>query len=152
MMRILTTRFFSYVIAKYERKYNKEFMDFLDIGNLSMAKILLLIQMGNNDCSEEDAGKKADNFLADENNSVIDLYLQLMTELNADTHILKGTGITIEGLKESFYGKINDSANNISIEKEASTDAAKIEQFPVKADDIEPTVAKVDVNGFVPVD
>lgn len=149
MMRLLTSKFFAYVIAKYEKRYNKEFMDFLDVGNLSMSKILLLIQMGNNDCPEEKAGEKADNYLADPEHSVIDLYLQLMDELNADTHILKGTGVTIDGLRESFFNKVNDSAVNVSINNE--TEKAKIEQFPT------PVVEnnqeqKVDINGYVPVD
>lgn len=142
-MRLLTKRFGSYTIAKCEKQYKKEFMEFIDIGNLSVDKMLLLIQMGNNMCTEEEAGEKLDNFLADENNGLVDAYLQLLEEIDRDVHILKGTGISIESLKEELYKKV---------ENKASENTADIVEF--KADTVlKPTEEpKVDVNGFVSLD
>lgn len=142
-MRLLTKRFCSYTIAKCEKQFKKEFMDFIDVGNLSIEKMLILIQMGNSMCSEEEAGEKLDNYLADENNGLVDAYLQLLDEVDRDVHILKGTGISIESLKEELYKKV---------ENKASENTADIVEF--KADTVlKPTEEpKVDVNGFVSLD
>ena len=142
-MRLLTKRFCSYTIAKCEKQFKKEFMDFIDVGNLSIEKMLILIQMGNGMCSEEEAGEKLDNYLSDENNGLVDAYLQLLDEVDRDVHILKGTGISIESLKEELYKKV---------ENKASENTADIVEF--KADTVlKPTEEpKVDVNGFVSLD
>lgn len=149
-MRLLTTKFMSYAIAQFEKQFNIEFMDFLDIGNLSISKILRLIMMGNyrgknNPFSEEDAGQKLDNYLED--HSIIDAYLQLLDELNRDTHVLDVSGFTVDDLRKQFKDKMTDSVNSIS------TDENKITEFPTpKVETQAPIVTpKVDINGEVPV-
>ena len=159
-MRLLTKRFTSYNIDKFEQRFKKDFMDFMDVGNLSINKIKLLVQMGNNNCSDEDACNIMDNYLSDENNSLIDLYMQVLEELNADTHILKGTGITVAKLREDLYAGMKMSADNAVIDdtvENTENDIQvnvenKIEPFPVN-NDTKPEIQtpKVDINGFVPV-
>lgn len=144
-MRLLTKRFSSYTIAKCEKQYKKEFMEFIDIGNLSVDKMLLLIQMGNNMCTEEEAGEKLDNFLADENNGLVDAYLQLLDEIDRDVHILKGTGITVDSIKEELYSKIDNKASE---NKVVEFRPVEQEETVLKPEE-EP---KVDVNGFVSLD
>ena len=67
-MRIFTKKFGSYTIAQCEKKFKKDFLDFINIGNLSISKMIMLIQMGNgtkgNDfaMSEQEAGKLIDEF------------------------------------------------------------------------------------------
>lgn len=101
-MRYLTMKFTAFNIAKAEKQYGKELLDFINIGNLSVEKILILIIIGNNMCTEEDAGKKLDNYLSDENNSLIDAYLQLLKELDYDTKILKRSGIKLSDIEASL--------------------------------------------------
>lgn len=176
-MRLLTKKFTGYNIAKCEKRFHKDFMDFLDIGNLSISKILNLIQMGNNDCEEQEAGRLFDNYLADPNHGVIDAYLQVLDELNSDTKILKGTGITIDKLREEFNRKMGSSVNDAeitegttsnvqaqvfgSVKAEAPVEQAVIEQFPtpnvqeqvfgnIETNKEETPVQKVDINGYVP--
>lgn len=101
-MRYLTMKFTAFNIAKAEKQYGKELLDFINIGNLSVEKILILISIGNNLCTEEDAGNKLDNYLSDENNSLIDAYLQLLKELDYDTKILKRSGIKLSDIEASL--------------------------------------------------
>lgn len=102
MRRCLTMKFTAFNIAKAEKQYGKELLDFMDIGKLSVEKMLILISIGNNLCTEEDAGTKLDNFLADENSSLIDAYLQLLKELDYDTKILKRSGIKLSDIEASL--------------------------------------------------
>ena len=101
-MRYLTMKFTAFNIAKAEKQYGKELLDFINIGNLSVEKILILIIIGNNMCTEEEAGNKLDNYLSDENNSLIDAYLQLLKELDYDTKILKRSGIKLSDIEASL--------------------------------------------------
>ena len=101
-MRYLTMKFTAFNIAKAEKQYGKELLDFINIGNLSVEKMLTLISIGNNLCTEEDAGNKLDNYLSDENNSLIDAYLQLLKELDYDTKILKRSGIKLSDIEASL--------------------------------------------------
>lgn len=109
-MRYLTMKFTAFNIAKAEKQYGKELLDFINIGNLSVEKILILIIIGNNMCTEEEAGNKLDNFLSDENNSLIDAYLQLLKELDYDTKILKRSGIKLSDIEASLNEQlVNDN-------------------------------------------
>lgn len=109
-MRYLTMKFTAFNIAKAEKQYDKELLDFINIGNLSVEKMLTLISIGNNLCTEEDAGNKLDNFLSDENNSLIDAYLQLLKELDYDTKILKRSGIKLSDIEASLNEQlVNDN-------------------------------------------
>ena len=144
-MRLLTKRFTSFSIAKCERKFKKDFMDFIDIGNLSISKMLMLIEMGNPDITEEAAAERLDNYLMDENNGLIDAYIQLLDELNRDTKILKGTDITIESLKQSIYKKMEKSTDVNTVEDGVSAEAGN-----TALQDNED--AKVGVDGFITLD
>ena len=152
-MRLLTKHFGAYTISKFEKEQSKiqghevTIMDFIDIGNLSVDKMLFLIRMGTNNCTGEEAGEKLDNFMAG-GNGLIDAYLQLLDELDRDVHIFKGTGISINDIKEQMY---KDLGNKSSDEKhkivEFKQDETKDET--VLKDEETP---KVDVNGFVSLD
>ena len=71
-MRYFTKKFGSYAIALYEKKYGKDPMSLIDVGNLSIEKMITAIRVGNgtkgNDfiMSEEEAASRIDNFLEDE--------------------------------------------------------------------------------------
>lgn len=153
-MRYFTKKFGSYAIALYEKKFGKEPMDIIDVGNLSIEKMITAIRVGNgtkgNDflMTEEEAASKIDNFLEDENNSIIDVYLQIMDEYDRDLKIFKGTGVTIDSIRQDLYNKV-----------ENKTKAGDVVEFPVKEDDIQPRpellpgeTPKVDINGNVTLD
>ena len=46
-MRVLTTKFSTYRLGKYEKATGKGVMDLLDIGNLEVSKIAEIIKLGN---------------------------------------------------------------------------------------------------------
>lgn len=160
-MRYFTKRFTAYALALYEKKTGKEPLDLIDVGNLSVEKMITTIRVGNGTkngdfaMGEEDAGERMDNFLSDPNNSIIDLYLQLMEEFNMDLKIFKGTGITIDGLRKDLYSQIENKTTD-KIENNEN----KIIQFTPQENEIEQVqnelrpgeVPKKDENGFVSLD
>lgn len=113
-MRYFTKRFTSYALALYEKKTGKEPMDLIDVGNLSIQKMITAIRVGNGTkngdfaMTEEEAGEKIDNFLADENNSIIDVYLQIMDEYDRDLKLFKGTGVTIDSIRKDLYSQVEN--------------------------------------------
>ena len=46
-MRVLTTKFSTYKLGKYEKATGKGVIDLLDIGNLEVSKIAEIIKLGN---------------------------------------------------------------------------------------------------------
>lgn len=157
-MRYLTKRFGAYTIDKCEKKYKKDFMDFIDIGNLSIGKMIILIQMGNGlnkngefNLSEEDAANKLDEFLSldGQDNSIVDAYLQLLDEINRDTKILKGTGVTIESIKNDLYSKMESKATDKVDDKVVEF---KPQDEKVENELLPNEVPKVSVDGFVSLD
>lgn len=147
-MRLLTQKFTAYNIAKFENKHNKEFIDFIDIGKLSIGKMLTLIAMGNNNCSEEEAGKKLDNFLDGEDNSLIDAYIQLIDEIDRDTKLLKKSGIKVEDLKKQFEDNISKSVE----EAKEAVEQEEIQSTVIETALLEGENPKVDINGNVSLD
>ena len=151
-MRYFTKRFTSYALALYEKKTGKEPMDLIDVGNLSIQKMITAIRVGNGTkngdfaMTEEEAGDKIDNFLADENNSIIDVYLQIMEEYDRDLKLFKGTGITIDSIRKDLYSQV---------ENKTSTEN-KVVDFPVepeaKNELLPGETPKVDANGNVTLD
>lgn len=153
-MRLLTKKFCAYTIGKFEKEQSKAqgkdvtILDFIDIGDLSVSKMIFLIRIGNANCSEEEAGEKLDNFLADEKNGLIDAYIQLLDELDRDIHIFKGTGIKVSDLRKEIS---EDVENKVSDEK------PKIVEFK-QEDEKEKTALKdgetpkVDINGYASLD
>lgn len=106
-MRQLTRYFGSYTLAKYEKDTGKSVMDLIDIGNFEINKIAQIIKLGNRDFkSDEDAYNRLDEYLrADESNSLISAYFDLIAELDTDIRILKACGVSIEDLKAEFNKK-----------------------------------------------
>lgn len=98
----LTTHFGAYKLAKYEKATGKSVMDLLDVGNFEVNKIVNLIALGNDYKTEEEAYKKLDEYLADENNSLISAYFDLLKEMDENLKILKSCGIKVEDLKKEF--------------------------------------------------
>ena len=117
-MRLLTTKFTSFNIAKAERKYKKELVNMLDVGNLSVEKMLMLISIGNNNCEEEKAAEKLDNYLSDENNSIIDAYIQILEEIDMDLKLLSRSGMKISTIREQLNKTIKSNASKIEDEDE----------------------------------
>lgn len=126
-MRYFTKKFGSYAIALYEKKYGKDPMSLIDVGNLSIEKMITAIRVGNgtkgNDftMSEEEAASRIDNFLEDENNSIIDVYLQLIDEYDRDIKLFKGTGVTIDSIRADLYNQVENK----------TTTENKVVDFPV---------------------
>lgn len=144
-MRLLTKKFTQYTIAQFEKKYDKTVVDFIDIGNLSVNKMIILIQMGNSGCSEQEAAEKLDNYLSDENNGLIDAYMQILEELDKDIHLFKGTGQNISDMRKAMYEKMNIDGvhkvvEDIPVEDSETSDLKDNEQV------------KVDINGFASLD
>ena len=145
MKRLLTKRFGSYAIQQCEKKTGKDLIDLLDVGGLSVDKIMTLVKMGNNNCSDEEAGEILDRFLAE--HSIVEALIQLLEELNADIHIFDGTGLSLKEIKKQFIVDKN---------KENKEDDNKVVEF--KAPEAPSTElknnesVKVDVNGFVSID
>lgn len=151
-IRYFTKRFTSYALALYEKKTGKEPMDLIDVGNLSVQKMITAIRVGNGTkngdfaMTEEEAGEKIDNFLADENNSIIDVYLQIMEEYDRDLKLFKGTGITIDSIRKDLYNQVENKTNAEN----------KVVEFPaepeVKNELLPGETPKVDANGNVTLD
>ena len=110
--RKLTKRYFTYNIAKYEKKTGKGVLDLLDVGNMEINKIGEIIKLGNssgsNECSDETAFEILDNYLRDyEDDGVPDAYFDLIEELDRDLKILKRCGITVSDIKKQFKESID---------------------------------------------
>ena len=105
-MRKLTKYFGTYSLAKYEKATGKGVMDLLDIGNFEVNKIANIIMLGNKDFkSEEEAYEALDNYLrAEDDNSLITAYFDLIDELDRDIKLMKSCGIRVDDLKAEFRG------------------------------------------------
>lgn len=143
MKRLLTKRFTSFAISQCEKKYGKDLMDLIDVGGLSVSKILILVMMGNNNCSDKDAGEILDRYLAE--HSIMEALVQLLEELNADLHIFDGTGLSIEDIKKQ-----------LNVNKDKENEDNKVVEFKAPeapATELKPNESvKVDVNGFASLD
>ena len=119
-MRVLTTRFSTYKLGKYEKATGKGVMDLLDIGNLEVSKLAEIIRLGNTfpkGCDEyEESYKKLDDYLAaDPNNSIITAFFDLIDELDTDLKILKSCGISVEDIKKEFKAEVEKKVNNTGL-------------------------------------
>ena len=119
-MRVLTTRFSTYKLGKYEKATGKGVMDLLDIGNLEVSKIANIIKLGNTfpkGCDEdEEAYKKLDEYLAmDEDNSLISAFFDLIDELDRDLKILRSCGLKVSDIKEQFKAEVEKKVNNTGL-------------------------------------
>lgn len=140
--RLLTKRFFSYTVGKWEKRNNKGVIDLLDVGKLELNKmaevITLGITRGKNE-SDEDITQRAydaiDNFLDNEDKGIIDLFLQIIREYDMDFKILKAAGMSIDQLEEDLKSGLNDSVSKtkdnvitLNSVKETTEDEDKTEE------------------------
>lgn len=119
-MRVLTTRFSTYKLGKYEKATGKGVMDLLDIGNLEVSKLAEIIRLGNtfpNGCDEyEESYKKLDDYLAmDENNSLISALFDLIDDLDKDLKIMKSCGLNVKDLKEQFKAEVANKVHSTGL-------------------------------------
>ena len=119
-MRVLTTKFSTYKLGKYEKATGKGVMDLLDIGNLEVSKIAEIIKLGNQfskGCDEdEEAYKKLDDYLAmDEDNSIISAFFDLIDDLDKDLKIMRSCGLKVSDIKEQFKTEVNKKVNNTGL-------------------------------------
>lgn len=119
-MRVLTTKFSTYKLGKYEKATGKGVMDLLDIGNLEVSKIAEIIKLGNTfpkGCDEdEEAYKKLDDYLAmDEDNSIISAFFDLIDDLDKDLKIMKSCGLKVSDIKEQFKEDVDKKVNNTGL-------------------------------------
>ena len=119
-MRVLTTKFSTYKLGKYEKATGKGVMDLLDIGNLEVSKIAEIIKLGNQfpkGCDEdEEAYKKLDDYLAmDEDNSIISAFFDLIDDLDKDLKIMRSCGLKVSDIKEQFKEQVENKVNNTGL-------------------------------------
>lgn len=119
-MRVLTTKFGTYKLGKYEKATGKGVMDLLDIGNLEVSKIAEIIKLGNTfpkGCDEdEEAYKKLDDYLAmDEEHSIISAFFDLIDDLDKDLKIMKSCGLKVSDIKEQFKAEVENKVNNTGL-------------------------------------
>lgn len=114
-MRVLTKKFTAYTVAQCEKQYKKDFLDFIDIGNLSFSKMITLVQMGNGyfngklAMGEEEAAGLIDKYLSsNEDHTIVDVFIQLLEEIDMDTKLFKGSGTSVEDIRENLIKKNNN--------------------------------------------
>lgn len=125
-MRVLTEKFSTYKLGKYEKATGKGVMDLLDIGNLEVNKIAEIIKLGNffhkDEDEDEQAYKKLDNYLAmDEEHSIISAFFDLIDEMDKDLKIMKSCGLRVSDIKAQFKAEIEKKVDNTGL-----TDTAKL--------------------------
>ena len=111
----LTTRFFSYPVSQYEAKTGKGVLDLIQMDGIKLNSMLTLIKLGNKHLkSDEEAGEVLDNYLiADDNNSILTAFIDLIDDLDRDLKFLRGTGMSGAKIKEQFMTKIAKLNNDI---------------------------------------
>lgn len=138
--RIFTKKFNAYALQVYEKKTGKTPIDILDVGSLSMIAMVDMIRIGNGvsagkfNISEEEASEKIDKYLDDENNTLIDVYLQLIDEYDRDQHILRKVGKSVDEIREEINKELSTNVDN-STEKLKNMTDNKVAEFPVKVED-----------------
>lgn len=135
-MRVFTKKFGAYALQIFEKKTGKTPLDIFDMGNFSMTDMIQVIRVGNGVkggdfvLSEEDAAEKIDNFLEDENNTLIDVYLQLIEEYDRDVKLMRKTGMSVDDIRKELNKNIKESTEKL---KEVTDN--KVAEFPVKVED-----------------
>lgn len=119
-MRVLTTKFGTYKLGKYEKATGKGVMDLLDIGNLEVSKIAEIIKLGNTfpkgADEDEEAYNKLDAYLTmSEDNSIISAFFDLIDELDKDLKIMKSCGLKVSDIKEQFKAEVENKVNNTGL-------------------------------------
>lgn len=134
-MRMLTTKFGTYKLGKYEKATGKGVMDLLDIGNLEVSKIAEIIKLGNTFGpgvnEEEEAYKRLDDYLSsDEEHSIISAFFDLIDELDRDLKIMKSCGLRVSDIKAQFKAEVENKVNNTGL-NDAKALVEKVEESKV---------------------
>ena len=161
MKRYFTKKFTQRNIAMFEKATGKAEADLTDI-NLSAVDIAEVIRLGNGYkgkefiMTEDEAYDMIEAFMDVDNNGIVDVYLQVLGELDDDIKIFKMAGETIDSIREQMYQMANDKKEKIK----ANTD--NIVEFENKKNDevtlVEPVVetpkeeVKVGVDGSMTLD
>lgn len=131
MRSSLTLHFGTYAIAKYEKATNKSVMDLLDIGNFEVNKIVNLIKLGNASNkqiqNDEDYYRILDEYLKDEDHSLISAYFDLLDDLDKDIKILKSCGVKVEELKKEFSSMADNMGASLKDKVGSMNDTNDIE-------------------------
>ena len=77
-----------------------------------------------------------------ENNSIIDVYLQIMEEYDRDLKLFKGTGVTIDSIRKDLYSQVENK----------TTTENKVVEFPINELKPDEIPQKVGVDGAVTLD
>lgn len=113
MVRKLTKRFGAYTISQWEKKTGKTILGALDIGELEINKIAALVSLGNANMPEEEACDLIDRFMIETGETnLLDLYLQVIEELDADWKVLKMANMSVDQLRKSFAESKSMIENN----------------------------------------
>lgn len=142
----------AYTISQCEKKFGKSIMDFIDIGNLEINKMIILVQMGFGwanggfKLSEEDAADELDQLIGEQ--GIVGAYLAILERIDKCIHLFKGTGVTIDDLREQL---------SKGIENKTDVDKPNILEFKQETEKSETVLKegetpKVDINGYVSLD
>lgn len=142
----------AYTISQCEKKFGKSILDFIDIGNMEINKMIILVQMGFGwanggfKMSEEEASVELDQLINEY--GIIEAYLKILERMDRNLKIFKGTGTSIHKLREELLSQ--EENKNSDIEH-------KITEFKQKENNDEAVLKdektpKVDINGFVSLD
>jgi len=112
-MRKLTTKFLASEIAKFEKRNNCGILDGLDVGNLAVNKIADLVRAGNKGMTEEQSYTKVDEYLADDENTLIDCFIDIAVELDSDIKVFKKLGLSEEKLRAQFEASSKQAADKL---------------------------------------
>lgn len=113
----LTRRFTSYNIAKYEKSNETTITEMIGMKSFTVGQIMKLIQLGNNNIKEEEAGDLLDNYLKDDDeHNLLSAYIDVLNDLDIDIKILKMAGISAQKLKEDLQRNLEDKQKEAVVE------------------------------------
>lgn len=145
-MRVLTTKFLSYPVSKWEKANDKGVLDLLDVGKLELNKMAQVIKLGITKGSKETdeehwmkAYERIDNYLAQEDKGLVDLFLQVLREYDMDYKILKTSGMNIDDLEKELKAEMGKSLNKT---KDTVAESVKDDEEVVETAQPELTVLK----------
>lgn len=142
----------AYTISQCEKKFGKSIMDFIDIGNMEINKMITLVQMGFGwanggfKLSEEDAADELDQLISEQ--GIVGAYISILERIDRSLHLFKGTGTSIDDLRKQLTK---------DVENKVSDDKPKILEFKQETEKSETVLKegetpKVDIDGYVSLD
>lgn len=142
----LTTKFHMYVLGQTEKRLGKSVMDFIDVGNLEVNKIIFLIQLGNssdpkNLLEEELAAQKLETYLEKEGNNLITAFIDLLGDFDIATGVISATGQSPAKLKAELLEQLRAAAEETTSKAIGSQPIEfPIQMLELDAEDGEDTV------------